>query len=220
MIVYVETNFVLEQAFLQEEHGSCTRLLEAAAAKKIELVLPAYSMGEPYEKLIRRRRERKQLSDRLRQELHELRRSAPYANEAEQYSDLARLLIDSNEQENQRLNEVLSRILDIATIIPTDSDVLKNALMAQRALGLSPQDSIVYAAVRKHLVMQNGTRCFINKNTRTSWNRASSLNSKRTIARSSRRFWTASDTSRQTCGTGATRSIPLLDLGLITSRNK
>lgn len=166
MIVYVETNFVLEQAFLQEEHGSCTRLLEAAAAKKIELVLPAYSMGEPYEKLIRRRRERKQLSDRLRQELHELRRSAPYANEAEQYSDLARLLIDSNEQENQRLNEVLSRILDIATIIPTDSDVLKNALMAQRALGLSPQDSIVYAAVRKHLVMQNGTRCFINKNTR------------------------------------------------------
>jgi predicted nucleic acid-binding protein len=138
VIVYVETNFVLEQAFLQEENGSCTRLLEAAEAKDIELVLPAYSIGEPYEKLIRRRRERRQLSDRLRQELHELRRSAPYANEAEQYSDLARLLIDSNEQENQRLNEILFPILEIATIIPTDADVLKNALIAQRDLGPRP----------------------------------------------------------------------------------
>lgn len=166
MIVYVETNFVLEQAFLQEEHGACTRLLDAAEAKDIELVLPAYSVGEPYEKLIRRRKERRQLSERLRQELNELRRSAPYANEAEQYSDLARLLIDSNEQENQRLNEILGRVLDIATIIPTDSDVLKNALVAQQELGFSPQDSIVYAAVRKHLIVQERPRCFINKNTR------------------------------------------------------
>lgn len=166
MIVYVETNFVLEQAFLQEEHDSCARLLEEAEARNIELVLPAYSLGEPYEKLGRRRRERRQLSDQLRKELHELRRSAPYANEAEQYSDLVRLLIDSNEQEYQRLNVVLGRTLDIATIIPTDADVLRDALAAQHDLGLSPQDSIVYAAVRKHLVLQNGARCFINKNTR------------------------------------------------------
>lgn len=166
MIVYVETNFVLEQVFLQDEHGSCTRLLAAAQSKSIELVLPAYSLGEPYEKLIRRQRERKQLSERVRQELHELGRSAPYANKAAQHSDLVRLLIDSNEQENQRLNETLKRILEIATIIPTDADVLRNALLAQHDLGLSPQDSIVYAAVRKHLIQQDGPRCFINKNTK------------------------------------------------------
>lgn len=43
MIVYVESNFVLELALRQEEHGACERILEHAEANHIELVIPAYS---------------------------------------------------------------------------------------------------------------------------------------------------------------------------------
>ena len=49
MIVYVESNFVLELAFLQEEHESCLELLSLSESEDICLVLPAFSIGEPYE---------------------------------------------------------------------------------------------------------------------------------------------------------------------------
>lgn len=166
MIVYVETNFVFELAFQQEELSDCQELLELAAQKRIELVLPAYSMGEPYEKLIRRERERKRLSNLLSDELKELGRSASYSDDAERYAELISWLVESNEQESQRLESAQRRILSIATIIPTDHSVLLASLDARRNLGLSPQDSIVYAAVLQHVRGSSSPQCFINKNTR------------------------------------------------------
>lgn len=47
MIVYIESNFVLELAYLQEEHESCTKILNLSEADNIELVIPAYCVGEP-----------------------------------------------------------------------------------------------------------------------------------------------------------------------------
>lgn len=75
MIVYVETNFIFEIALQQREQAHCWRLLEFAGQGNIELAIPAYSITEPYEKLIRKERERKDLSARLRAELGELGRS-------------------------------------------------------------------------------------------------------------------------------------------------
>ena len=54
MIVYVESNFVLELAFRQEDCESSDNILQLAEAGKIELMLPAYFLGEPYERLVRR----------------------------------------------------------------------------------------------------------------------------------------------------------------------
>jgi len=54
MNVYVETNFVLELALLQEQQESCQQLLNLAEADRINLILPAFSFTEPYETLIRR----------------------------------------------------------------------------------------------------------------------------------------------------------------------
>jgi len=47
MIIYVESNFVLELAYLQEEHESCEEILNLAQEGKIGLVLPAYSILVP-----------------------------------------------------------------------------------------------------------------------------------------------------------------------------
>ena len=49
MIVYVESNFVLELAFLQEESEDCSEILQLAEAQRIELVFPSFCVGEPYE---------------------------------------------------------------------------------------------------------------------------------------------------------------------------
>ena len=57
MIVYVESNFVLELALLQEEHDSCDAIIMLAETRDIELVVPAFSLAEPYEALVRRSRQ-------------------------------------------------------------------------------------------------------------------------------------------------------------------
>ena len=41
MIVYIESNFVLELAYLQEECESCENILALSEEDKIELVIPA-----------------------------------------------------------------------------------------------------------------------------------------------------------------------------------
>ena len=56
MNVYVESNFVLELALLQEQHASCEALLRLCEEGGIQLVIPAYSLAEPYETLTRRHR--------------------------------------------------------------------------------------------------------------------------------------------------------------------
>src|SRR5687767_15012130 len=80
MIVLVESNFVLELAFQQEEAQQAERIVELSEARRIELVVPAYSLGEPYETLIRRRKDRESVLTRLRQELDQLARSRDYAD--------------------------------------------------------------------------------------------------------------------------------------------
>lgn len=53
MIVYVETNFVLELALGQEQSDSCREILRLAQSENLSLAVPAYSLMEPYETLIR-----------------------------------------------------------------------------------------------------------------------------------------------------------------------
>jgi len=48
MIVYVESNFILEIAHLREEHENCDRILNLSVTGEIQLVLPAFSVGEVY----------------------------------------------------------------------------------------------------------------------------------------------------------------------------
>ena len=77
MNVYVESNFVLKLALLRDEHESCAQLLELARAGDIHLFLPAFSVGEPYEALVRRTKQRTELQKNLVREINELARSQP-----------------------------------------------------------------------------------------------------------------------------------------------
>ncbi|MDE0349567.1 MAG: hypothetical protein OXM56_07660 [Gammaproteobacteria bacterium] len=69
MKIYVESNFVLELALQQEQASSCEEILELCEGVDRELVVPAYSLAEPYETLIRRRKERERIQRDLYVEL-------------------------------------------------------------------------------------------------------------------------------------------------------
>jgi len=87
--VYVETNFVLELAFQQEQFVSCEQILQLGEAGGIKLVIPAYSLAEPHEKLIRQANSRKELQRKLRDELQQLSRTASYMSRISSIQDIA-----------------------------------------------------------------------------------------------------------------------------------
>jgi predicted nucleic acid-binding protein len=165
--VYVESNFVLELLLLQEQHASCEQVLRLSEIGSVYLVIPAYSIAEPYETLVRRHKQRKRMKAELDDELRQLARTTAYAQRLSGFQNLTVLLIDSADEEAKRLEEVQVRLLKAGEVIPLEALTLTSATQYQRIHGLSPQDAIVYASVLSHL-KQHGTSqsCFLNRNSK------------------------------------------------------
>jgi predicted nucleic acid-binding protein len=165
LIVYVESNFILELAFVREEYESCAALLNLAKSKHINLILPAFSVGEPYEAQVRRSKRRGALHAQLIQEIKELSRSKPYSSFVKDAQEITDLLIRSVEDEKKRLETTLSDMLTLAEIISIEATIIKAAIEFQTVFNLSPQDAIIYASVLNHLVQGSAEpKCFLTKN--------------------------------------------------------
>lgn len=167
MIVYVESNFVLELAFLQEQYESCDAIFGLGETKQVELVLPAFSLGELFDTLHRRSARRSNLRQQLAFEIHQLSRSNPYRDSAKELGILNDLLTESADAERQRLHQVLRRILSCAETIPISSEIIEVASSYQSTSDISPQDSIVYASVVSHLsASRPEPKCLLNRDAR------------------------------------------------------
>lgn len=167
MIVYVESNFVLELAFLQEGYRDCDALLKLAELRRISLALPAFCVGEPYEAWVRKSKRRTTLNEELRKEIKELSRSEPYRESLEELRKLTILLTNSGKEEKRRLDEALDRILNAAEVIPIGLDTLREATALPSGHDFSPQDSIAYASVLRHLrEAPDGPKCLVTKDER------------------------------------------------------
>ena len=151
-------------AFAQEESESCGSIITLAESRIIELQIPAISISEPYEVITRRSRSRLELNRQLGAELRQLSRSQPYSQIIERSRDIVSLLTTSVEEEKQRLDATLSRILECSEVLPIDGSTLRSAIEFQGTLNLSPQDSLVYAAVVNHLnIAPTDDKCFLNR---------------------------------------------------------
>jgi hypothetical protein len=167
MTVYVESNFVLEQALQQEECESCDRIVGLALGGLIELVIPAFSLAEPHLAIAGKEKVRNRLSHDLRTHLAELGRSRRHREVPARFENLASVLIASARGERDGLRETITELLRSAHIIPLDGAVLKLASEAEDRYGLSGQDSIVLASVLSDLEIRHpGESCFLNRNSK------------------------------------------------------
>jgi len=167
MDIYVESNFVLEVALLQEQHESCERIITLCEAGKTRLIVPSFSLVEPYETVIRNAQSRRKLSTALGLEIKQLSRSKPYKEQTDTLQEVTAFLVRSEQDEKQRLKDTLSRLLTIAEIIPLKAETISAAIGYQASYDLSPQDSIVYASVLDHLRISTVVqKCFLNRNSR------------------------------------------------------
>ncbi|MEX2154724.1 MAG: PIN domain-containing protein [Gemmatimonadaceae bacterium] len=165
MNVYVESNFVLELAYLQEQHRSCDEIVRMAEAGDIILVLPAFCISEPYDSFVRRYRERKAMLDNFQKQVGELRRSEPYAKISEQSTATTSLIAASLDEEKERLDETMRRVLRCAYSIPVTPNVFDAAVELQKGAIDSAQDAIIFASVVTHLdESRPAESVFLNKN--------------------------------------------------------
>jgi predicted nucleic acid-binding protein len=165
--IYIETNFVLELVFEQEQHTSCEQILALCGSGRSRLIIPAYCLAEPHEKLTRQAGSRRELQRNLETELRQLARTASYTARINSIQDIASLLVRTNEEENQRFIRYRDRLLSIAEIIPLTIDVLREAATHESPYDLTPQDALVYASVIAHLRQHKPpVSCFLNRNSK------------------------------------------------------
>ena len=166
MNIYVETNFVLELTFEQEQSSSCQNILQLCESRQAALIIPAYSLAEPHEKLSRQAKKRQGLQQALNIELNQLIRTASYANRV-RLQEIASLLLQSNEEDQQRFHDCRERILGVSEVVALTPEILKLAATCERLYDLAPQDAIVYASVLQHLRSSEPEKaCFLNRNSK------------------------------------------------------
>jgi predicted nucleic acid-binding protein len=160
MIVYVETNFFLELAFMQEQHESCEQILSVCESGRAQLVVPAFCFLEAYEKLDRNDITRRDFAEKLKLELNQLRRSVAHRSKAETFQQVSDLLIINSENEKRMFSEVRQRILNAAEVISWSKDVI----LAVTPTQLSRTDAVVFASIlHHHTITTPAKSCFISR---------------------------------------------------------
>ena len=167
MIVYTESNFVLELALAQEQSASCADLLQLAQARQIQLAIPGFCLAEPQATLHRRKWERGRLEQRLKEELAQIARTSKYSDQLKDFARVTAVLAESAEAEAASLQSVVLSLLESAELIPLDTTILSSAIQIEARHELSAMDAIVYASVLSHLhASARGASCFLNRNAR------------------------------------------------------
>jgi predicted nucleic acid-binding protein len=169
VIVYVETNFLLEHAQRQEQSASCEWLLVAAEAGRVRLVVPAYSLVEARTAMRLRRERRLRLKADLDRELRQLGRAAHHAPRIDELRDITARLVESAEHDAEGLRETTDRVARSAEIVALDGAMLSLAREFELVHGLRADDAVVYAGVRSHLRARSDVAtpsCFLNRNSK------------------------------------------------------
>jgi predicted nucleic acid-binding protein len=165
VIVYAETNFLLEVAYLQERAESCNSILASARQGSVSLVVPAFSIAEARTTWSVRLAERNVLlRDQLQPLIRQLSRSQQFVTLPETSKELLAAIVASGEDARDRLDEMISTIEQHGVVPQLTAEVLSQAVELEKRFSLSPPDSIVFASVIAHLAdSPDGPKCFASQ---------------------------------------------------------
>lgn len=165
MIVYIESNFVLELALGQEQAIFADAILKAAEAKKIELAFPSFALSEPFTTVMHRRGERRRQYDAFLKMLDQIKRSEAFKKIALDVEQLIDVLKQAQKNDFDPLHATIERMLAIGRVIEITTPIFQQALTYQTSLDLSPQDSIIYSSIVSDLAARvpDEEKCFISR---------------------------------------------------------
>lgn len=168
MNVFVESNFVLELAFRQEEHTFCQRIRQGAGPATFSLHLPQYALAEVFEKLRPLRNQRADYQRYLLEEITQHRRED--ASDGGAMDNLAlvltTLLSERTQAQTQQLYTIAGQLSDTATTVSLTNSIIQEAHLKAQEHGLTPQDSLIYASVLAGLraLPAGAPKLFVSRN--------------------------------------------------------
>lgn len=154
MIVYVESNFVLEIALGQESFRSADEIVNLAEDGELKLVFPSFALSEPFITLEHRARERNRLYSSLTEHLKQLSRSVPHQVDVLTLQPLLPTLAQIGLREDDLLAVVMERLLTVGRSVPMDRQNFPLSRELRRRVRLSAPDAIILAAVLTDLARQ------------------------------------------------------------------
>jgi predicted nucleic acid-binding protein len=163
VIVYVETNFLLELAYLQERCESCRAIVDLAARREITLALPAVCAAEARSTWYRRAADRRDFHTTLQKHVREISRSERFRGLVDQSRDVLAALITGGEESRDLLEEAIQTFVSNGTIISLSSDIVAMARWHELAYSLTPQDAVVLASVRAHAESRDEPKVFVSQ---------------------------------------------------------
>lgn len=163
MIVYVETNFLLEIGFQQESYESGEEIVRLASSGSITLVLPSSSIAEAYLGWHGVTRRRHKFQAELQNHLREMSRSASYRGLADEYRGVLDALVAGREESRKQLLAAIASVEANGATIPLTTEILMMVDLHEHAYSLSPQDALVLACVKSHAQQCSGPKCFVTK---------------------------------------------------------
>jgi predicted nucleic acid-binding protein len=172
MIVYVESNFVVELALEQEEQKSARAILDAAAVGSIDLRVPVFSICEPYSTVTRRMSRRERVLRQTQEELRDLQRSAGRRELAETLAPLVSEMFETTRFERVGVENVVAEVLAVATVLPLAPDVVEDSRVHQGRHDLDPSDAVVYSSVVRDAGSAEGEKLFVTRNSKDFGTRA------------------------------------------------
>lgn len=170
MDVFVESNFILELAFLQGQHLACERILAGALAGRYRLLVPQYALTEVFQTLRHRSNERAEQQSFFQREIEQHRREtdADLVDTDNLVRLLNNLLTERTAAQTTRLYAATAQLASVAPGPALTAEVLEEAQTVQTRHGLSPQDALVYASVLAglRLLPIDSPKLFITRNPR------------------------------------------------------
>jgi predicted nucleic acid-binding protein len=165
VIVYIESNFVLEIALEQEQSSAARSILSLAENHQIELAYPSFVLSEPFESVMRASRERNTLQKSLVNVLNNLKRSEPHKHIMLNTEPTMTALKNAHLRQIELLHDTFSQLMNVGRCIHLDGSNFREALSYQYSLNLSPQDSIIYVAIVADLKKQpaQDAKCFLSR---------------------------------------------------------
>lgn len=168
MKVYVETNFIIEMAYHQEQHDCCRSIIQLCAKHGVDLVLPSFCVSESYYELVGKRDSRERLIESMNTESDWLAQSSGVEEKRDSIREAVLALEKRSVIEKRNFASDLLEVLQVATLIPLTEQTVREAMSYETTLGLEEQDAVVYASVISDLraTTQGLDRSlFVTKNT-------------------------------------------------------
>ncbi|HKW21493.1 MAG TPA: hypothetical protein VJO13_08975 [Ktedonobacterales bacterium] len=172
MMVYVESNFLLEMVFEQPDSAAAEAILTHAESSSIELAMPTMALVEPFATLRYRNSERREVLDSWSHTMNRLKPNRLHdlglvvakdrldSSLVDAYGDAA----DIVRRRSSRLDEVVDRVISVTTVLSVGASEFRRAI-DYRQFGLDVVDSLIYVTVITHLEQTSaGTAsCFVSR---------------------------------------------------------